>query len=244
MGNCLFMRKGETHTAPLSGILASDLAVGSVVKLMEDGVATEYLVVNQGKPSGSSLYDDSCDGLWLLRKDIKEERQWHSSDVNDYANSTIHAWLNGDFFNLFGSIEQSTIKQVKIPYRAGSGYDTTVTSGTSGLTVKIFLLSGTELNVSVSFMPSNEGTVLSYFEGDDTTSTEKRIAYYNENASLWYLRSPGCYSGNGSKIALRIYTDGSCNVNLCSGALGIRPALVIPSNALFDTNTLVLKGVA
>ena len=59
MGKCLFMRKGETHTAPISGILASDLAVGSVVKLMEGGVATDYLVVNQGKTSGSSLYDRS-----------------------------------------------------------------------------------------------------------------------------------------------------------------------------------------
>ena len=34
------------------------LAVGSVVKLDLDGVATEFLVVNQGMPSG--LYDVSC----------------------------------------------------------------------------------------------------------------------------------------------------------------------------------------
>ena len=78
--------------APITGILASDLAVGSVVKLMENGAAAKYRVVNQGKPSGSSLYDDSCDGTWLLRKDIKEKRQWNSSDVNDYENSLIHPW--------------------------------------------------------------------------------------------------------------------------------------------------------
>ena len=245
MGHCLFMRKGETHTAPISGILASDLAVGSSVYLMEDGVATEYLVVNQGKPSGSSLYDDSCDGTWLLRKDIKEERQWHSSDVNDYANSTIHTWLNGDFFNLFGSIEQSTIKQVKIPYRSGSGYGTSITIGASGLSTKILLLSGTEVNViNYTTAPSNEGAVLSYFEGDDATSHNKRIAYYSGNASQWYLRSPGCYSPRGSTIALKITTEGSCGVSLCSSVLGIRPALVIQSNAMFDKTTMLLKGVA
>ena len=45
--------------APLTGILASTLPVGSTVKLMENGAADEYLVVNQGIPSNSSLNDAS-----------------------------------------------------------------------------------------------------------------------------------------------------------------------------------------
>lgn len=36
--------------APSTGILASSLAVGTTVKLMEGGTAVEYLVVNQGFP--------------------------------------------------------------------------------------------------------------------------------------------------------------------------------------------------
>lgn len=76
--------------APVTGVLASSLAVGSTVKLMEGGTAVDYLVVNQGIPSNSGLYDASCDGTWLLRKDIHSERQWNSSNVNDYANSTIN----------------------------------------------------------------------------------------------------------------------------------------------------------
>ena len=62
MGHCIFLRKGETHTPPSTDILASDLAVGDIVKLMENGTPVEYIVVNQGKPYDSSLYDDSCDG--------------------------------------------------------------------------------------------------------------------------------------------------------------------------------------
>ena len=92
----------------ISGILASDLSIGSSVYLMENGVATEYLVVNQGIPSGSSLYDDSCDGTWLLRKYIHSKRPVNmlvnDQAVNDYKNSTIHQWLNGDFFNFFWNI--------------------------------------------------------------------------------------------------------------------------------------------
>ena len=101
--------------APSTGILASTLPVGSTVKLMENGAAVEYLVVNQGIPENSSLYDASCDGTWLLRKALLENRVWDSSDVNDYEKSTINTWLNGDFLNSLGAIERTAIKQVKIP---------------------------------------------------------------------------------------------------------------------------------
>lgn len=245
MGHCMFLRKGETHTAPLSGILASDIAVGSTVKLMENGTAVDYLVVNQGIPSGSSLYDASCDGTWVLRKDIYENRAWHNSNVNDYANSTIHSYLNSTFFGLFGEKEQEVIKQVKIPYRAGSGYSTTVTSGSNGLSTKIFLLSANELSFLMGSMPLNEGAELSYFAGcADNASDSKRIANQNGSADYWWLRSPYCNSNNGSSVSFYVLTDGDCGANSCSGSIGIRPALILPSTALFDKTTLILKGVA
>lgn len=62
MGYCIFLRKGETHTTPSATILASDLAVGDIVKLTENGTPVEYIVVNQGIPENSSLYDSSCNG--------------------------------------------------------------------------------------------------------------------------------------------------------------------------------------
>lgn len=48
--------------APSTGILASDLAVGDIVKLTENGTPVEYIVVNQGIPENSGLYDSSCNG--------------------------------------------------------------------------------------------------------------------------------------------------------------------------------------
>ena len=47
-------------------------AVGSIVKLTVGGTLRNFIIVHQGKPS--SLYDASCDGTWLLRKDILETR--------------------------------------------------------------------------------------------------------------------------------------------------------------------------
>lgn len=245
MGKCLFMRKGETHTAPISGILASDLAVGSSVYLMENGVATEYLVVNQGKPSGSSLYDDSCDGTWLLRKDIQEKRQWNSSDVNDYANSTIHNYLNNDYFNSFGEIERSLIKQIKIPYRAGSGSSTTVSSGSNGLSTKVFLLSLKEVNIE-SAKTVSIGYPVDFFV--NATNSE-RIAYYvGDNSQCpWWTRSPSCSTQSQwiGKLSLAVSTSGTAEDNLCTESYyGVRPALVLPYTTLFDKNTLILKGVS
>ena len=141
MGKVIMSGIVPTLKAPVTGVLASSLAVGSTVKLMEGGTAVEYLVVNQGIPSNSSLYDASCDGTWLLRKDIHSNRQWDPSYVNKYESSEINTWLNGDFFNSLGNVERATVRQVKIPYRAGGGSGGTDQSGANGLSCKVFLLS-------------------------------------------------------------------------------------------------------
>ena len=229
--------------APITGILAGDLAVGSTVKLMENGTATEYLVVNQGKPSGSSLYDTSCDGTWLLRKDIYENRQWHSSNSNAYANSTIHSYLNSTFLNLFEADIKAQIKQVKIPYVNGTG-SSAVASGASGLSAKIFLLSGYEVGFTTSdnsYFPV-DGAKLSYFEnGTGTSALNKRIAYLNGSATYWWLRSPRTSVTNR---AWGVLSNGNYDGYSCSGSYGVRPALVLPKTALFDNTTMILKGTA
>lgn len=52
----------------MANVLLSTKAVGSTVKLTVNGKAREFIVVHQGKPS--SVYDESCNGTWLLMKDI------------------------------------------------------------------------------------------------------------------------------------------------------------------------------
>lgn len=225
-------------------VRAGDLPVGSVVKLMEGGTAVEYLVVNQGIPENSSLYDASCDGTWLLRKDIHSKRQWNTSDVNIYETSAINTWLNGTFFNLLGTVEQATIKTVKIPYRKGGGSGGTDQSGADGLLCKVFLLGGYELGwtaFDVQYFPK-DGAKLAYFEsGNGTSATNKRIAKLNGSTANWWLRSQYThytYDVWGVSSAGYNYSG-----NLASNSYGIRPALILPSNALFDEATKLLKGV-
>ena len=221
-------------------VTLSSKAIGSTIKLKVNGSAKDFIVVHQGKPS--SVYDDSCNGTWLLMKDIYENRQWHSSNTNDYANSTIHSYLNSTFLNLFESNIKNAIKQVKLPYRKGSGTSTTVTSGSNGLSAKIFLLSATETSFSFSYMPSGEGAELAYFKGcADNSSDSKRVAYLNGSATVWWLRSPSCFSFSG---ALCVGSNGDWSYYLCSSSCGIRPALILPSTLLVSDDGTVSTNTA
>lgn len=216
-------------------------AVGSTIKLKVNGSARNFIVVHQGKPS--SVYDDSCNGTWLLMKDIYESRQWDSSNTNDYANSTIHSYLNGTFMNLVESSIKNAIKQVKIPYRKGHGTSKTVTSGSNGLSAKIFLLSATETSFSYGSMPIGEGAELAYFKGcADLDSDSKRVAYLNGSATSWWLRSPGC--NITYKRALAVSSDGDCGDTSCSYSTGIRPALILPSTLLVSDDGTVSTNTA
>lgn len=241
MGVVIIVGGNPRMKVPVTGIQAGTLAVGSVVKLMESGTAVEYLVVNQGIPSNSNLYDSSCDGTWLLRKDIHSTRQWNTSDVSKYETSAINTWLNGDFFNSLGSVEQAAIKQVKIPYRKNGGSDSTNQSGTNGLPCKVFLLSGYEVGWTTSdssYLPV-DGAKLDYFTAS-SDGDSKRIAKLNGSADGWWLRSP--YTGD-TGIVCFVGGNGSYYFSNASISRGIRPALVLPSTALFDASTLILKGV-
>ena len=221
-------------------VTLSSKAIGSTIKLKVNGSAKDFIVVHQGKPS--SVYDDSCNGTWLLMKDIYENRQWHSSNTNDYANSTIHSYLNSTFLNLFESNIKNAIKQVKLPYRKGSGTSTTVTSGSNGLSAKIFLLSATETSFSFSSMPSGEGAELAYFKGcADNSSDSKRVAYLNGSATVWWLRSPNCYHFYS---ALGVNSNGDWYSGHCSSSYGIRPALILPSTLLVSDDGTVSTNTA
>ena len=221
-------------------VTLSSKAIGSTIKLKVNGSARNFIVVHQGKPS--SVYDDSCNGTWLLMQDIYENRAWHSSNTNDYANSTIHSYLNSTFLNLFESNIKNAIKQVKLPYRKGSGTSTTVTSGSNGLSAKIFLLSATETSFDFSYMPSGEGAELAYFKGcADNSSDSKRVAYLNGSAAVWWLRSPDC---SNSYYALYVFSNGGWGGNGCSNSYGIRPALILPSTLLVSDDGTVSTNTA
>lgn len=215
-------------------------AVGSIVKLNVNGSARNFIVVHQGLPG--SMYDASCDGTWLLMEGIYERRAYDTNGENLYSGSSIHEYLYNTFINLFDTNTKNIIKQVKIPYRNGTGQSTSVATGSNGLSTKIFLLSISEVDV-VPEENSNygyvaEGSALSYFKGADNL---KRIAYFGHE-SPWLLRSSAITYGSATKTIGRIQSDGSCvlGANISYAKNGVRPALVLPTDTnVADDGTIV-----
>lgn len=206
-------------------------AVGSIVKIKVNGAAKDFIIVHQGLPS--SAYDASCNGVWVVMKDIYTTMKWDGSN-NDYLNSDMTAYLNGTFISLIDADIRNAIKQVKIPYTNYSNNN--VMSGSNGLSCKVFLLSGTEVGFSgVSYM-NTEGAKLSYFD-----SASKRVAYNGSSAAIWWLRSP--YASNGSNV-WRVNTDGSSYYGWYYDSYGVRPAFVLPSTLVVSDDGTVSTNTA
>ena len=141
--------------------------------------------------------------------------------ANDYANSSIRAWLNNDFINTaFSSSQQENIKVTELdnscPYN--SNYDSATTSD------KIFLLSYNE--VTNSAYGFNSDAKSSDTARQRTSSDYAKCQGIDKNSagnSYWWLRSPYDYSS--------LACDGNYNGNagysdsVTGTFIGVVPAL-------------------
>ena len=215
----------------MANVKLSTKAVGSIVKIKVNGAAKDFIIVHQGLPS--SAYDASCNGVWVVMKDIYTTMKWDGSN-NDYLNSDMTAYLNGTFISLIDADIRNAIKQVKIPYTNYSNNN--VMSGSNGLSGKVFLLSGTEVGFSgVSYM-NTEGAKLSYFD-----SASKRVAYSGSSAAVWWLRSPRT---NYSNYVWTVWSDGSYDYWYYDNTYGVRPAFVLPSTLVVSDDGTVSTNTA
>jgi hypothetical protein len=218
---------------------ASELAVGDGVWLNVDGVLTEFLVVHQGNPD-SAMYDASCDGTWVLAKDIYQINVW---DADEYDDDDGMRYASSDYsqsnirkvqleYNYKNSIDQNVapfIKQVKLPYAYGKSNQ--LLTGKNGIPAYIFLLSSKEVGYTQNSSPYsiwNAGVCLDYFAG---ATDATRVAYYNGSAKQWWLRTP--QPNNTSYINI-VQVSGSMGRDQSSRSNGVRPAFILDSNTLIS----------
>ena len=189
--------------------LLSEKALGSIVKLKENGVAQEFYVAKHGYPT-------SGNGRTLLvRRYIYDTRQWHTSNVNAYASCALDSWFNNTYYNLLDADIKAQIAAVAIPYTPGNG-----NNSVSTLSRKVFALSVTELGRTASYA-NVEGSAL-------PIASTLQIAYNSSGgAVVQWTRSPYTLSAYG---ACYLNTNGSVNGNSCTRAYGARPAFTLPSS--------------
>ena len=224
MGKVMMSGVAPQMTKPSVGILLSDIAEGSIVKLNESGSPVEFYVAKHD-------YESALNGAGrtlLVRKDCYDIRAWHKYLVNAYSTSNIDTWLNGDYKVLLDANVQTAIGTTKFYYTPGNG-NTKVTK----LERSIFLLSVTELGKTGS-ASNKEGSAL-------PIASTLQIAYRNGSAVTQWTRSPNTdFDGN----VYCLNPGGNVGFNDCNITRGSRPAFTFPSTTLFDTNTLIMKGVA
>ena len=235
-GTAYSIDKGKTlvgGTAYEIGFIKTlgELSVGETVSFTVNGVSKDFIVVHQGLPSSS--YDSSCDGTWLLMKNIYTTLPWNGSK-NSYVDSQLHSYLNDTFFSLLDSNVKDSIKQVKIPYTNGNGKTGSLSVGSSGLSTKCFLLSYSEVTTSSRSDVNAEGSILNYFSNNKYAT---RIAYLDGVATYWWLRSPNTGyddyawtvkdNGQPAYQPLQTYEPSFDN-------RGIRPTFIMPSDFIIS----------
>ena len=204
-----------------------DVSVGEIVKLKENGASKDYIVVHQGLPG--FMYDLSCNGTWLLRKNPVENvtQSWNKAN---YAWSEIDSWLTSTMYQKYQAAIRPHIKQALIPSVSSSR--------------RVFLLSMYELgfaNIKTDDGGTSrkDGEKLSYFNltnqsdpkrtANSTYSSRSAVIYpdSSDNKAYW------CVSNDGSFGAVNILVP-----------LSVRPALILDTDNVFvsDDGTLFVNN--
>lgn len=159
-----------------------DTTPGEIVKIKENGVLIDFIVLKQGYPTTS--YQNTL----VIRKDLYNygETSW---GYPSYKTSQVRAWLNQYYRDLIDPDIRSRMTENTIEYLEYRNPDDAMGNPGSGRFEKstmldyVFLLSDTELGTGRNDL--TEGALIPYFN-----SNSRRIARYNGVAKFYYTRSP------------------------------------------------------
>ena len=212
---------GSTNYDISFGTPLGELATKTSIYMNVDGVRTEWMVAHQGIPD-ATIYDASCNGTWLLMKDVYTFMRWNGgANYGLYSECAIHTYLNGTFLNLLDAGIKAQIQTVKIPYVNAEG---SAATGSNGLSTQSFLLSEQEIGFTSS---TTIGATLAYFK---SATNADRIAYADNEAQAWWLRSVSSMAGIGSEsYAQSVKSDGTLYSITDYLTRGVRPVLIFDS---------------
>lgn len=201
------------------------VAVGTLVKLNENGSPVEFYVAKHDYESGLN----GAGRTLLVRKECYDNRVWNNVQVNTYASSALDSWLNSDYKNLLDSDFLTVIGTTKFQYTIGYGDKTLST-----LERAIFQLSRTELGFTLPADANFEGNIL-------PIASILQKAFLNGKTNSQWTRTP-----NTSYLtaAFFVYAGGSSDSTGVTAGAGSRPAFTVPSIlSVTDDGTLSLASV-
>ena len=206
------------HTVTLA-----DAAQNDVVYIKEGDALVPYIVVYQGNPD-TAIYDASCTGTWLMRKEL-----WYkigsSVKTHNFVGSEEETLLNGTFWESLPAVVQAKVKEVKIPYTVSdtSAGKTTKYLGQNGHALKVFLPAYNEIyNSTISY----DGAYLGGF--NDNLA---RIAKYGTAAYPYATRTALYDSNADGKGTCRYIVDSDGAIDITPSYSGsdvyLRPMMIL-----------------
>lgn len=199
------------------------VAVGTLVKLNEDGSPVEFYVAKHDYESGLN----GTGRTLVVRKDVYEQLWWNNSSVNAYASSQVDNRLNSTYKSVLDEEIQELIGTTKIQYTPGNGNWAVGT-----LERAVFLLSLTELGKSRT-TANVEGSAL------PIASTLIRVSFGGGPFTQW-TRTPNTSSGT-SVWMLQVTGDegtfGTVNT------AGVRPAFTLPGTLFVQSDGSISKTI-
>lgn len=202
----------------IPGTYAYQLPIGTRIVFPVDGVATNYIVVHQGKPD-SSDYDDTADGTWIMSEKTFYTTANHSNGFRwnvasmayvAYGTSALCAELDakpsadgGYSVDAANAIKTyypedvlSRIRTVNVPYRPKGGK----VDSTLKVSAQLFAPSLAELGVDFSY---TVGAKLDYFlSGEGAEALQKRVMQRQNSSTAvaYWTRDPSSSSAYASTV--------------------------------------------
>ena len=180
----------------------------------------------------TSNYNDAC---LLIREHLLDDLQEYnkSSEYGSYyKDSEIDKYLNKNYFNSLSKRLQEIIITTDLEIATKNAIDTHKKEN-EVIKRKIFLLSATEINASLTSTTVKEGKELLYFKNIDY-----RIrTYENGEADTWLLRSAALCGGNS---IITVISDGGVGIAELNGVDGPIKISVMPAFCV-DKNTPIVK---
>ncbi len=216
----------DDHRTPLGW-----LSVGSTIKMDINGNKRVWRVAYKGNPN-PDLYDESCNGVWLVLNTIYSTR----ANGNDcqYAGGIIDTYLNSTFLKRIDKDGNAAkyIKDVKIPYaKKLSDGSWEVQTKENGLPCKVFLPSAFEIGGPENAGVYKDGSALGYYDGSPSTLTLK----LSGTPAAWRTRT--VTSDAQSEFSI----DASGAITTCSptDVIGVVPCVVMNPDALIEDGIII-----
>ena len=195
-----------------------DTTPGEIVKIKENGVLIDFLVLKQGYPTTSSQ------NTLVIRKDLYNygETSW---GYPSYKTSEVSAWLELYYRDLIDPDIRSRMTENTIEYLKYINPDDAKGNPGGGkfekstMSAYVFLLSDTELGTGRNDL--TEGALIPYFN-----SNSRRIARYNGVTKPYYTRSPD-ESWNAYIIIIKSTGGSDTWDTRYNDQIGIRPAFCL-----------------